>query len=316
MWALDALPERLVVLGGGPVGCELAQAFARLGSRVTLVEMAPILLPAEEPEASTLIADRLAAEGVDVRTGTSAVRVEAGALHTAHGQFRFDRLRVATGRRPATGGLGLERVGAALAERGAIVVDRTLRTTARGVFAAGDVTGELPFTHVAGQHGRLVVANALFHARRRFDPTAVPWVTFTDPEVARVGLSEARARELHGEAITVERYGYERLDRAITAGSAYGFAKLVGDEGPSGGRHGRRARGRRGDRRADRAPGRQDRRHLTGRACVSDVRRGSCSGRRRAPAGALPERACATHQPPRIEWTPARRAAPLGARRT
>lgn len=236
VWDLEEQPRRLVVLGGGPVGAELGQGFARLGTQVTLVERADGLLGKEEPEAGALLASRLEDEGVELRLGADALRVEGGELLIrragAKERLPFDRILVAAGRRPVTGGLGLENVGVETNAEGAIEVDATLRTGARGIFAAGDVTGGLPFTHVAGQHGRLVVANALFHGRSRFKADAVPWVTFTDPEVARVGLTEAQARERFGDRVGVERHSYGELDRAITAGRAYGFAKLVA--GPRG----------------------------------------------------------------------------------
>lgn len=236
VWDLRELPARLVVVGGGAIGCELGQAFARLGSRVTIVEAADGLLPVEEPECRALMAERLTAEGVDVRLSTAALRVEAGSdrhlVVSGEEAIPFDRILLAVGRRPATAGLGLEGAGVELAEDGAVRVDATLRTSAAGVFAAGDVTGDLPFTHVAGTHGRIVVANALFHARARFDRTAVPWVTFTDPEIGRVGLTEAQARVRFGDRVRVARQDYADLDRAVTAGAAYGFAKLVA--GPRG----------------------------------------------------------------------------------
>jgi pyruvate/2-oxoglutarate dehydrogenase complex dihydrolipoamide dehydrogenase (E3) component len=238
VWDLRELPGRLLVLGGGPVGCELGQGFARLGSRVTIVELLPWLLGKEEPEARALVARRLAEEGVEVRLGCRAVRVERdGAGHRLllerDGQPQepvgFDRVLVAAGRRAQTDRLGLEAVGVATHADGAVVVDRTLRTTAPGVFAAGDVTGALPFTHVAAYHGRTVAGNAVFGLRRRVAEAALPWVTFTDPEVARVGLSEAQARERWGRRAVVAVYDYAQLDRAVCAGEAVGFAKLVAD---------------------------------------------------------------------------------------
>ena len=238
VWDLRELPGRLLVLGGGPIGCELGQAFARLGSRVTIVELLPWLLAKEEPEARELIARRLTEEGVELRLGSRAVAVEpdGGAdrlLVERDGQpqapIGFDRVLVAAGRRAETARLGLETVGAATRADGAVVVDRSLRTTARGVFAAGDVTGALPFTHIAAYHGRTVAGNALFGLRRRVAYGAVPWVTFTDPEVARVGMSEAQARERWGQRMVVRAYDYARLDRAVCAGEPDGFAKLVAD---------------------------------------------------------------------------------------
>lgn len=229
VWDLRELPRRLVVLGGGPIGCELAQAFARLGSTVTLVEMADRLLLKEESRASALIAERLAAEGVTVRTSASATAVHGGELLLDGGDtVAFDRILVAAGRAPRTAGIGLDGVGVRVDERGAVIVDRHLRTSVRGIYAAGDVTGLLPFTHVAAHHARVATPNALFHVRAKLSDT-LPWVTFTDPEVARVGLTEAQARGRWGDRVVIAGFDYSRLDRAIAAGEAYGFAKLVGD---------------------------------------------------------------------------------------
>ena len=200
LWDLRELPTRLVVLGGGPVGCELAQAFARLGSQVTLVEAAQRLLPREEPRASELIASRLTSEGVDVQVARRATAVRSGqqlVLEDSGRVMPFDRILV-TGRAPRTSGLGLEAVSVTLDDRGAVKVDSRLRTSASGIFAVGDVTGLLPFTHVAAHHARVATPNALFHARDEVSKT-LPWVTFTDPEVGRVGLTEAEARERWGD---------------------------------------------------------------------------------------------------------------------
>lgn len=252
VWDLTELPARLVVLGGGAIGCELGQAFARLGSQVTLVEVADDLLPREEPAARAVLAARLRAEGIDVRTSTRAVAVEPGpdgpvlrvevvdagrggeARPAGFGEARtatvpFDRILVAVGRRPRTAGLGLDVADIAVDARGAVQVDDRLRTTNRRVWAAGDVTLRLPFTHVAAAHGATIVQNALFGLRRRVDHERLPWVTFTDPEVARVGLTEAEARERFGDGIRVRTAHHDDLDRAVTAGRTEGFATLVGD---------------------------------------------------------------------------------------
>ena len=240
IWDLRRLPGRLAVLGGGPIGCELGQAFARLGSSVTLIEADQRLLAREEPRAAALIAERLRAEGVEVLTGTPASEVRPRAdgagtvvLEAARGgvshELEFDRIFVSTGRRPMTDGLGLEALGIAADDAGAVPVDSRLRTAAAGVYAAGDVTGALPFTHVAAYHARVASINALFHARRTVDYRALPWVTFTDPEVARVGMSEAQARRRWGKRARIVEFDYAQLDRAITADRALGFAKLVGD---------------------------------------------------------------------------------------
>ncbi|HWC26700.1 MAG TPA: FAD-dependent oxidoreductase, partial [Solirubrobacteraceae bacterium] len=233
IWELDELPARLAVLGAGPVGCELAQAFARLGSRVTVVEPAPRPLAREEPEAGELLARRLRADGVDLRLGWSAARAAAGELELERDGERavvaFDRLLVAIGRRPRTDELDLPAGGVECTDGGAVRTDERLRTSAPGVFAAGDVTGAPPFTHLAAHHARVVVTNALLHTRRRVEQRAVPRVTYTDPEVAAVGLGEREARERHGDRIAVARFDYAQLDRAVTDGVAHGFAKLVGD---------------------------------------------------------------------------------------
>lgn len=235
LWELGDLPRRLVVLGGGPIGCELAQAFARLGSQVTLVEMADRLLLKEEPRVSELIATQLRGEGVHVRVGqrASEVRRPEGAGHElilmgSDAGIPFDAIIVATGRAPRTHGFGLETVNVEVRQDDAIAVDRMLRTSAPGMFAVGDVTRLLPFTHVAAHHARVATPNALFHARGKISDT-VPWVTFTDPEVGRVGLTEAEARARWGDRVQIAEFDYVTLDRAITTGEAQGFAKLVAD---------------------------------------------------------------------------------------
>lgn len=234
VWNLRELPRRLAVLGGGPVGVELAQAFARLGSTVAVVEAESELLPREDPEAGRFVAELLEAEGIAVHRGTAAERVEpitggAGVLVAGRSRVEFDRVLVAVGRVPRTGGLGLKDVGVELDGAGAVRVDARLRTTGDRIWAAGDVTGALYFTHVAGYHGLVGAANALFRARRSVDHSAIPWVTFTDPELARVGLTEPQARERLGADPLVFRHDYADSDRALTAGEARGFAKLVCD---------------------------------------------------------------------------------------
>ena len=233
VWDERQLPARLVVLGGGPIGCELGQAFARLGARVTLVEVSDRLLAREEEHASELVAAHLSAEGVDVRIGHAASQVRAPNElvldgPTGSSSIAFDRILVAAGRSPRTNGLGLESVSVARESSGTVAVDQRLRTSARGIFAVGDVTGLLPFTHVAAHHARIATPNALFHSRAKLS-TVLPWVTFTDPEVARVGLTEAQARQRWGDRTVIAQFDYSALDRAITDGEAYGFAKLVAD---------------------------------------------------------------------------------------
>jgi pyruvate/2-oxoglutarate dehydrogenase complex dihydrolipoamide dehydrogenase (E3) component len=222
VWGLTALPERLVVLGGGAIGCELGQAFARLGSEVTLVEAADRLLPREEPRASALVEERLTAEGVTVRTGYRAAKVDGGAVHGPGDPLPYDALLAVTGRRANTGGLGLEAAGVELSEGGDVRVDDRLRTANPRVYAAGDVTGRSAFTHLGGVQGGAAAADALLGARRRIDYAAVPWVTYTDPEVARVGLTSAEG----ARTLTVD---HDRVDRAVADGRVDGFTRLVLD---------------------------------------------------------------------------------------
>lgn len=238
VFELDELPARLAVLGDGPTAVELGQAFARLGSKVTLLAPSSGLLPNEEDEAGCLIAERLRSEGIDVHEGAIVARAEPGSnasgmlfLQTNGGEspLPYDRLLVAVGKRPYAEGLGLEQVGVALAGDGAVKVNAYLKTTGARIYAAGDVVGKLLLTHVAAYHGLVATANALFHARRRIDHSAIPWATFSDPEVARVGLTQEQARERLGEEPLVFRHDYSQSDRALAAGEMQGFAKLVAD---------------------------------------------------------------------------------------
>ena len=230
---LTELPARLTVLGGGAVGCELAQAFARLGSQVTVIEAAARLLPAADPAASQVIEEVFRAGGISLRTVVAAASVQQKdngmALVLASGEkLGADRLLVATGRRPVTGQLGLEAAGVRLDDRGHIATDRHLATTARGIYAAGDVTGRMPFTHAAFAMGRLAARNALrrpWSPPGAFDTSAIPWVVFTDPEVAQVGLTEAQAAPHRGARVAY--LPMREADRAVTAGRTEGFIKII-----------------------------------------------------------------------------------------
>ncbi len=222
----------MAVLGGGAIGCELAQAFQRLGVRVILVEGLDRLLPREEPEASRVITTVLGREGVDVLTGSKVTRAEpldrkgTARLHLDSGAaVETDRVLVAVGRRADTDHLGLDAAGVET-ERGFIVTDDFLATTtAKGIWAVGDVAGKLQFTHAADEMGRIAAGNALSRLpARRFRPERIPWVTFTEPEVARVGLTEAEAAERGGR---VAYLPMDQVDRAVVAGATDGFVKLV-----------------------------------------------------------------------------------------
>jgi len=233
LWELESLPERLVVLGGGPIGSELTQAFARLGSRVTVVEMAERLLPREDQEAGGLLAEKLTDEGVRVATAHRALRVVDGQRLVCdhHGEtveFEFDALLVALGRRTRTAGYGLEALGVRLTNDGRIDTDPFQRTNFPNIYVCGDAAGPYQFTHVAAHQAWSAAVNALISPFWSFktDYRVIPWVTFTDPEVARVGLSEdeAREREIDYEVTT---YGLDDLDRAIADSADYGFVKVL-----------------------------------------------------------------------------------------
>ncbi|MCW2615665.1 MAG: hypothetical protein JWN08_2659 [Frankiales bacterium] len=239
VFALRELPDHLVVLGGGPIGIELAQAFRRLGSAVTVVEGMPTILGREEPEAQQAVSAVLQREGVVLRVGAKVVRVEAGpVLHLDDGTaVSGSHLLVAVGRTPSTDGLGLETAGVRL-EKGGVVTDDHLRA-ADTVWAAGDCTSTLQFTHVGDEQGRLAARNAfagpLPWKRGTWDDRVVPWVTFTEPEVAHVGLTEAQAFAAHGDRAMVSTAWDARGDRARTAGETDGFVKLIAVPGPVGG---------------------------------------------------------------------------------
>jgi pyruvate/2-oxoglutarate dehydrogenase complex dihydrolipoamide dehydrogenase (E3) component len=228
VFSLRELPPRLLVLGGGSVGLELAQAFRRLGSRVTVVEMAERLLIGEEPEAGEIARRVLVEEGVELRLGApaSAVRRERDEVVLSLGgaEIRGDALLVAVGRRGATDGLGLERPGVKL-ERGYVKIDQRCRTSAGHVFAAGDVTGGLQFTHVASHQG-VVAGRGAAGKRAKRSERVSPSVTFLDPEMARVGLTEADARVRYGH-VRVATYPMQRVDRARIAERPVGFVKLI-----------------------------------------------------------------------------------------
>jgi pyruvate/2-oxoglutarate dehydrogenase complex dihydrolipoamide dehydrogenase (E3) component/uncharacterized membrane protein YdjX (TVP38/TMEM64 family) len=239
VWALRTLPPRLLVLGGGPIGCELAQTFARLGSRVTQVEAAPRLLVREDPEVSAAIEQRFADDGVTVLTAHTAARFEADAAdgarvlvaRAADGTERrvpFDVLLCATGRVANTTGFGLEALGIGTTPQRTVEVDGFMTTRFPNIHACGDVAGPFQFTHTAAHTAWYAAVNALFGRFKRFraDFRVIPWCTFTDPEVARVGLSESEA-VAQGVPHEITRYGLDDLDRAIADGEAEGFVKVL-----------------------------------------------------------------------------------------
>ncbi len=230
-WQQESLPERLIVVGGGPIGCELAQACQRLGSQVTLLEALDRILPNDEAEAAQMVADALRRDGVDLRLGAPVESVrsgESGAISvTAAGdEIVGDGLLVAVGRRANVDGMGLEAAGV-LYSRAGITVDNHLRTGARNIYAAGDCAGGFQFTHYAGYQGAMAVRNMLLPGRSRARPAHPPWATFTDPEVAHVGYTEAQARERFAGKVRVSTLPMGSVDRAVTDGSTEGFIKVV-----------------------------------------------------------------------------------------
>ena len=229
LWQLEKAPQRLAILGGGPIGCELAQAFARLGSAVTIVQSGPRLLPREDDDVADLVRACLERDGVRVLTDAKVLSTTPDALRLEHGDaVAFDTLLVAVGRTPRTGGYGLEELGIGLTAHGTIDANAYLQTLHPNIYACGDVAGPFQFTHAAGQQGWHAAVNALFGSLHRIrpDPTLMPAVTFTDPEIARVGLNrrEARAR---GIAHEVTRHALRELDRAIVDNAQDGFVTVL-----------------------------------------------------------------------------------------
>jgi pyruvate/2-oxoglutarate dehydrogenase complex dihydrolipoamide dehydrogenase (E3) component/uncharacterized membrane protein YdjX (TVP38/TMEM64 family) len=234
LWGLRELPARLVVLGGGPIGCELAQSFARLGSGVTQIEMLPRIMIREDEEVSALAREALEKDGVQVLTGHKALRCEKEGnakfiVVEAGGQTRrieFDVLLCAVGRVARLKGYGLEELG--IPSTRTLDTNEYLETIYPNIFAAGDVAGPYQFTHTAAHQAWYAAVNALFGTFKKFkaDYSVIPWATFIDPEVARVGLNEQEAKE-KGIAYEVTRYGIDDLDRAIADSAAHGFVKVL-----------------------------------------------------------------------------------------
>ena len=240
LWDLRELPRRLVVLGGGPIGCELTQAFARLGSQVTQVEMLPRIMAREDPDVSEIVARRFAQEGIRVLVGHAATRFEvhdgektlvarrgnATDSQAAEVRIPFDAVIVAVGRSANLAGFGLEELGVRTGRT--VETNGFLQTNYPNIYAAGDVAGPYQFTHTASHQAWYAAVNALFDPIRKFraDYSVIPWATFVDPEVARVGLNEQEARE-RGIAHEVTVYGIDDLDRAIADGEAHGFVKVL-----------------------------------------------------------------------------------------
>ena len=227
VWTLTKRPESLLVIGAGNIGCELGQAFARLGTRVTLIESGPRILPREDLDAAQVLSSVLVADGVDVRTGVSVTRFEGTTALLDNGdEIETGLVLVAVGRQPSTDGLGLEPAGVRIGPGGHVVVDKRLRTTNRRIWAVGDVTTNPAFTHVAGGHGSQAAANAVLGLRRSVDLATVPRVTYTQPEVAAFGVGLDKVG-MHG--LIAHTVGHDEVDRAVVDGRTEGFSRLVLD---------------------------------------------------------------------------------------
>jgi dihydrolipoamide dehydrogenase len=236
LWNLRELPKRLLVLGGGPIGCELAQAFARFGSAVTQVEMAPRLMLREDADVSSIVEERFRSEGIQVLTSHKALAFESNGtekvLVCEHAgstkRLAYDVVLLALGRSANVAGYGLEDLQVGLTKGKTVEVNEFLQTNYPNIYAAGDVAGPYQFTHTASHMAWYAAVNSLFGVFKRFavDYSVIPWATFTDPEVARVGLNEQEAKA-KGIAYEVVKYGLDDLDRAIADSAAHGFVKVL-----------------------------------------------------------------------------------------
>ncbi|WP_455217616.1 dihydrolipoyl dehydrogenase, partial [Kaarinaea lacus] len=236
VWELREQPERLLVLGGGPIGCELAQSFQRLGTDVTIVQRGAHIMEREDDEISAMVASRFRQEGMTVLTEHSAIRFEdrgeQKVLVCDHRgnevTVEFDQVLIALGRQANVNGFGLEKLGIKITQRGTIETDEFLRTNYPNIYVCGDVAGPYQFTHTAAHQAWYAAVNALFSPFKMFrvDYSVIPWATYTDPEVARVGLNELEARE-KGIGYEVTTYGIDDLDRAIADSEDHGLVKVL-----------------------------------------------------------------------------------------
>ncbi|CCQ72115.1 NAD(P)/FAD-dependent oxidoreductase [Magnetospira sp. QH-2] len=227
LFDLPAIPEHLLIIGGGPIGVEMAQAHRHLGARVTLLEAAT-LMPRDDQELVDVVRKRLRADGITLHEGAKVTAVGAGPSVTVEGvgEIAGSHVLVAAGRRPNIEGLDLDKAGIA-ADRAGITVDGRLRTTNKKVFAIGDVAGGMQFTHVAGYHAGIIIKNALFRMPAKADMRAVPWVTYSSPELAGVGLSEEQAMAKHSKNLRVLRWSMGENDRARAEAETEGMIKVL-----------------------------------------------------------------------------------------
>ena len=237
VFSLSTLPRRLLVIGAGPIGCELAQAFARFGSVVTIFDIAPRVLPNEDTDAAAVVQKRLVHDGIELRLATKLTEAVQDGARTllryedagGAGEAVGDRLLVAAGRTPNVEDLGLESAHVAVTRHG-IVVDDRLRTSNRRIYAAGDVCSRFKFTHAADATARIAIQNALFFGRRRASALVIPWCTYTDPEVAHVGLYEADARD-KGHKVATITIPFAEVDRAVVDDDRDGFVRVHHEHG-------------------------------------------------------------------------------------
>jgi pyruvate/2-oxoglutarate dehydrogenase complex dihydrolipoamide dehydrogenase (E3) component len=231
VFSIETRPGSLAVIGAGPIGCELGQAFARLGSEVTILASRDQIMPKEEPEAAQVVQQALSDEGIRIctRTRAQSVVVRDGKkviITTTDEEIAVDEILVAAGRVPNVESLNLQAAGVAVGKEG-ITVNGKLQTTNPRIYAAGDVIGGYQFTHVAGYEAAVVLQNALFFPTKSADYRVIPWATFTEPELSRVGLTEEQARKRYGDDIRVLRHDFDHVDRALAEGAGIGFAKFI-----------------------------------------------------------------------------------------
>ncbi|MBE7380782.1 MAG: FAD-dependent oxidoreductase [Leptolyngbya sp. SIO1E4] len=231
VFSIDSRPEALAIIGAGPIGCELGQAFSRLGSRVTILASRQHILPKEDPEAAQVVQDHMVAEGIQILTETRAqeVSIQDGkkVILTNQGdRIVVDEILAAAGRVPNVETLNLQAAGVEVGKQG-VIVNEKLQTTNPKIYAAGDVIGGYQFTHVAGYEGAVVIQNALFFPTKKADYRVIPWATFTEPELGRVGLTEEQARKRYGDDVMVLRHNFDHVDRALAEGAGIGFAKFI-----------------------------------------------------------------------------------------
>jgi len=238
LFNIKTIPKTMVIIGGGPIGIEMACAFNKLGTVVTVVEMAPSILSKEDNELSELLTDKMKKDGITLHLSTQVTNVsQANTLITVVAQHNnqpvtltTQALLVAVGRKPNTHELNLDQAGVEITKRN-VVVDNTLRTTAKNIYACGDIVGPYQFSHMADYQAVIATRNALIpFFKRKVDYSYALWVTFSDPELARMGLTEAQAREKYGSKIRIYRTNYTSIDRAIIDGNDVGLAKIICDK--------------------------------------------------------------------------------------